>query len=157
MDKPEAALYDALKEACALSKSSVHRHVIVENLSNDKRKWQATVVTLHQPAQPRESADSHLFIRERDEPVFRGMKKKFSFEYIHVTPEGKFWDCVLRHHPDMEFYKATHSESSEGEEGEGDSGTFSRPKLDNDIIQAFSSKKSREPEKPQQPDLDGPH
>lgn len=151
LDKPEVALYNALKEAHTHSKTSTHRHMIVEKLFNDQRKWSAKVITLCEPGQVEISADIHLFIRQRDEPIFRNIRKKFQFEYIHVTPEGKFWECVLEHHPNLEMYEATHG-SGEGDEegGKGGSGKFTPLKLVNDIIQAFSSKK------PRYPDMDGP-
>lgn len=151
LDKPEVALYNALKEAHTHSKISTHRHMIVEKLFNDQRKWSAKVITLYEPAQTGESADTHLFIRERDESVFRDIKQKFDFAHVTVTLEGKFWECVLEHHPNLEMYEATHG-SSEGDEegGKGGSGKFTPLKLVNDIIQAFSSKK------PRYPDMDGP-
>lgn len=132
-DTPTDALKQVLEDGLKLSENCVSCHLIIDYLAQEGRQWKVVLTVIYEPfdeegdgstetddtsggghkAPKMEKANIHLLIKQQYEPHYRDIAKLYKFSYVHIIPEGKFWDTMKEHQLDIELYEAVHAKAKE--------------------------------------------
>lgn len=77
-------------------------------LEHDFEMQRHTQERIHQIDLEAEEALSSLYMDAVLEMTYHPIAPNFDFDYVHFVPKGPLWDEVLKHHPHLDMYEATH-------------------------------------------------